>query len=328
MSGGFPVRALFLSDIHLGYKGADAAAVVECLTSLKPKTIYLVGDIFDGWKLEKRWHWTLASTAVIDALVEHRAHGVRIVYLPGNHDEKVRKINPIERARFAFHLGIRICNSCVHRTRDGKRIIVLHGDQFDNALVRGKLSRLSDWFYDMLGDVFYFVRPAPQVMLKGRLRPYSLAKMLMKKSGRAALRLLNNFQRMVLRLILRKQADGLICGHTHVPIIKTLKKKYIYANCGMWMGQTNTALIETLEGELKILNYPDRRTFGETISGSEAVHAARFVETAFIIRAVRHLWQGRKPTEAPEGQIPASDQLDENNSLNPSKMNIAGDRAA
>lgn len=295
------IRALFLSDFHFGYKGVDGAALLDCLTSYSPQTIYLIGDIIDGWKLSKRWHWRADYTRVIDALVEHRQRGVKIIYLPGNHDERVRRASTLRRTRFGFRIGIRICNMCVHRLKDGKRIIVMHGDQFDNFLIRGAVSRFGDWFFDYLSDLFGYTKKAPLVMIDGRPRRFSLAKALMKRSGKSALRILNNLERAVWRLVQRKGADGLIFGHTHVPALRKIKDEIVFGNCGMWMGHTNTAIIETLEGVLEQIRWPDMRAEGapgdESIPASEAVHIARHVETAFVIRKIRQLWPSRHDSQ-------------------------------
>lgn len=288
------IRALFLSDLHFGYKGVDAAAILDCLKTYSPQRIYLVGDIIDGWKLSKRWHWCADYTRVLDALVDHRRRGVKIIYLPGNHDEQVRKINPIERAKFAFRIGVQITNTYIHRTKDGRRIIVLHGDQFDNALIRGAISRIGDWFYDLLNDWFDYVVPPPLVIVEGKKKRFSLAKSLVKKSGKMALRILNNLEWVAARMIRRKGADGLICGHTHVPKIKKLRRKYFFGNCGMWLGYTNTAIIETLDGVLELVHWPDMRQPEKSIPASEAVHMARNLETVLMIRRIRQLWPSRR----------------------------------
>gem|GEM_PF-390261 len=296
-----PVRAVFLSDFHLGYKGTDGRALLNFIESISPEIIYLVGDIVDGWKLSKRWYWPGVYTQIFDALADHKKRGVKIVYLPGNHDEEARRVNRFRRARFAMRAGIRIRNSCIHTMKNGKRLIVLHGDQFDNILIRGGLSRIGDRFYDFISSRLGLGLPTPMVMLAGRLRPYSLAKALMQKSGKAALRLLNNFQRAALRLIKARKVDGLICGHTHVPLLRLIKQQQkILGNCGMWMGHTNTALIENTNGELELIRWPDCRDQNDTdtlsISQAQAVRMARHKETALVIRKIAQLWPDRSST--------------------------------
>jgi len=288
------VRAVFLSDFHFGYKGVDGRALLNFLQSYAPQKIYLVGDIIDGWKLAKRWHWRADYTRILDVLADHKQRGAKIIYLPGNHDERVRRLNRFRRARFSLRAGIRICNSCIHRTLDGKRLIVLHGDQFDNVLIRGHVSRFGDWFYEHIANVFGLTAPAPRIMIDGKMKKYSLAKALMKRSGKAALRLLNNFQRAAYRLMIAKGADGLICGHTHVPFLRMIRHKKILGNCGMWMGHTNTALIENMDGKLELLHFPDQRDQDTaedvSITHVEAMRIARHRNVAFIIRKIAQTW--------------------------------------
>lgn len=288
------VRALFLSDFHFGYKGVDGAALLDCLKSYSPQTIYLVGDIIDGWKLTKRWHWTADYTRIIDALVDHRRRGTKIIYLPGNHDERVRHINPIARARFCFDVGLRIANSAVHRAKDGRKIVVLHGDQFDNALMRGRLSKLGDWLFEVFSDLFDFAPRAQTIEVDGRRGKFSLAKALVKKSGKAAFRILGALERRVVRLLKLKNMQGLICGHTHMPKMRMLRRKYMYGNCGMWMGYTNTGIIETMDGNFELIRWPDMRRQDANIPASEAVRIARHYETALVIRRIRQLWPAKK----------------------------------
>jgi UDP-2,3-diacylglucosamine pyrophosphatase LpxH len=288
------IRALFLSDFHFGYRGVDGAALLDCLKTYSPQTIYLVGDIIDGWKLAKRWHWTADYTRIIDALVDHRRRGVKIIYLPGNHDERVRTVNPILRARFCFDVGLKISNTVVHKAKDGRKIVVLHGDQFDNALLRGRISKLGDWFIETLSDLFSFTPQAQTVDVDGKRGKFSLAKALMKKSGKAAFRMLGLLERRIVRLLRLKSMQGLICGHTHMPKMRMLRRRYMYGNCGMWMGYTNTAIIETMDGQFELVRWPDMRTQHAGIKASEAVHMARHYETALIIRRIRQLWPARE----------------------------------
>jgi UDP-2,3-diacylglucosamine pyrophosphatase LpxH len=306
-----PVRALFLSDFHFGYKGVDGAAILNCLNSYLPQKIYLAGDIIDGWKLAKRWHWRADYTRVLDALVDHKRKGCKIIYLPGNHDEAVRKSAALRRARFAFLSGIRICNSCVHRMKDGRRLLVLHGDQFDNALIGGAVSKLGDRLYDWFSDRLGLAHPSPQIMIGGVLRPFSLAKALMKRSSKAALRLLNNLEGAAERMMRRRGVDGLVFGHTHVPALKLLKQGKIFANCGMWMGHTNTAIIETLDGALELIRWPDMRcprTPADTgVTPQAAMRLARYRETIVAIGRIRQMWDLALAGERLSAQAPQSE---------------------
>lgn len=299
------VRTLFLSDFHLGAKNFDARALASFLATVQPDILYLNGDIIDGWKLQKRWHWTVHCTRVIDALVDHGKRGAKIIYLPGNHDDAVRRLPVMQRIKLASSLGIKITNIATHKTRIGKHIVVLHGDQFDRALVSGRIAHFGDWLYSWAADLFGIIKPPQIVLINGSLKPFSLATALVRSSGKMALRLLNNFRRMVIRTIKRRNAQGLICGHTHVAALKNLRGDFIFGNTGMWLGPEHAAIIETTDGELKLLRIPAslgwRREQDLPLSPAMAVAGARNAETALIIRRIHQLWPGQSFLGEAEG---------------------------
>jgi len=121
-------RTIFISDVHLGTRGCKAELLADFLACNSCETLYLVGDIIDGWQLERRWLWTEAQSRVVAEILRKVDTGTRVVYLPGNHDEFLR---PYCGRVFA---GIEILNEVIHETADGKRFLVLHGDQFDGVI--------------------------------------------------------------------------------------------------------------------------------------------------------------------------------------------------
>lgn len=286
------IRTIFLSDLHIGHRSFDIGGVVDFLRNNDARIIYLVGDIIDGWKLKKRWYWRHSYTVLIDLLVEKQKQGAKIIYLTGNHDEEVRYLSPIRRALFAERLKIRVSNFAIHKTADKRRLIVMHGDQFDNILLRGRISRWSAAFYEMMGTLFGLYGRAPKVRVDGRLRPFSLAKALVKRSGKTTLKLLNNFERASSRLVRSKKADGIICGHTHMPKLKVLPNGTVFGNCGMWTGQKNTAIVEYEDGRLDLLDLPA----GDGVNDYEDIPIQNAEETAVIIRTLRQIWQSDKLT--------------------------------
>src|SRR5690606_38383365 len=131
---GTPIRALFISDTHLGLKGAQVNALLAFLQSIEPERIYLVGDIVDGWRLKKSWYWPPAGNRVVQHLLEMLRRGARVVYVPGNHDEFLREFMVL---RFG---GLAVRDRAMHIAADGRRYLVIHGDQFDAAV------RHARWF--------------------------------------------------------------------------------------------------------------------------------------------------------------------------------------
>lgn len=284
------IRTLFLSDLHIGHKGFDVGAVVDLLKATEVSIIYLVGDFVDGWKLKKRWHWEHSYTALIDQLVQKRKQGTKIFYITGNHDEEIRYLTPLRRIAMAERLRIKVGNQYIHKTVDKRRLVIMHGDQFDNFLLRGRVSRWGDAVYEALGDLFGFYGRAPKIRTGGRIKPFSLAKALVKRSGKTALKLLNNFERTSARLVKRRKLDGIICGHTHIPKLKTLSDGRVFGNCGMWTGQTNTAIIEREDGALDLLRLPK----GGQKSDYAQVKIQNPQEVAVIIRTMRQIWREDK----------------------------------
>ncbi len=294
-------RSVFISDFHMGYKGFDARAALEFLQTHDCDILYLVGDIIDGWKLRKRWFWTAECSAIFDELAQKRKNGTKIIYIPGNHDDAVRRISPLRRYRFATTLGIGITNIAIHKTADDRKFIVMHGDQFDNILVRGKLSEWGDRLYLFFTEWTGFSPLPKRIHVEGKTVKFSLAKALMRQSKRTALALMNNLEKTIFRMIRARHVDGLICGHTHIAGATTQGDK-TYINTGSWTGQTNTALVESHAGELSILCYPSRRN---DATGTPIPHTIQFPhkmqhhapETRFIVNKIAALWPQKYSTE-------------------------------
>ncbi len=295
-------RSVFLSDFHIGAKSFDAAALVSFLRSFECEKLYLVGDIIDGWKLNKRWYWTEDCNRIFDELAAKIDKGTKIIFLPGNHDEEVRNISSRKRQRFAQQLGITITDKIIHEAADGRRYLVLHGDQFDRKILKGPLSQWSDRIYDAVMD-FLGGHAPPTIMIKGKRRRFSLAKSL-GKHGQWALHLLNNFESAVHKMVHDKGVDGLICGHTHIPTIKPIKD-ILYANSGSWLRTGHTALIETHYGDLSLLDWPASHEshatadnlFHDTRDFQISPDRQRYRPTSMkVVRTIQKIW----PVQAAE----------------------------
>ena len=137
-------RALFISDIHLGTKGCQAGLLLEFLREVDADAIYLVGDIVDGWRLKTAWHWPQEHNDVVQKLLRKVRKGVRLFYIPGNHDEFLRDY-------YGTHFGgIEVVESAIHQGADGQRYLVVHGDAFDVVVRYARwLALLGDWAYDL-----------------------------------------------------------------------------------------------------------------------------------------------------------------------------------
>lgn len=290
-------RSIFLSDFHMGYKGFDAQAALHFLRRHDCDILYLVGDIVDGWKLRKRWYWTEECCAVIEELVQKRKKGTKIVYIPGNHDDEVRRISPLRRYNAARRLGFTISNVAIHKTADDRKYIVLHGDQFDTALIRGRLSEWGDRLYLFFTEWTGFSPRPEKIVIAGRPARFSLAKALVRRSKRAALGLMNNLEAAIFRMIRSRHVDGLICGHTHISGIKTRGGRH-YINIGAWVGASNTALVESHAGEFTLLHLPDMRALpreGVMPLTPQAILKTQHLspETKWVISRIAKLWPVR-----------------------------------
>lgn len=246
-------RSIFLSDFHIGAKAFNASALLDFLRSHDCQTLYLVGDIIDGWKLNKRWYWSEEVSQVFDELFRKAHEGTKIVYITGNHDEAVREISILKRLRYAARLNIQIKNRIIHRTAKGFDYLVIHGDQFDRAILRGTLSRWSDRLYDYIAETFRH-RKKLNIEVEGKVKRFSLAKFL-SYHGQVALNILNNFETALAREARRSDVQGIICGHTHIADFKKIGA-ITYANCGAWLKGECTAIVETMQGRIELLSWP------------------------------------------------------------------------
>src|SRR5215813_14922048 len=148
-------RTVFISDTHLGTRGCKAEALADFLAHNDCDTLYLVGDIVDGWQL-KRWYWSPAQDRVVAEILAKVDAGTRVIFVPGNHDEFARDY--VGR----LFAGIEVAGETIHETADGKRLLVLHGDRFDGVIACAKwLAHVGDWAYGMAlswNDMLFTVR--------------------------------------------------------------------------------------------------------------------------------------------------------------------------
>ena len=136
-------RTLFLSDIHLGTRGSQAELLLDFLKHNESEELFLVGDIVDGWRLKSGWYWPQAHNDVVQKLLRKVRKGARVVFIPGNHDEFARDFLGMEFG------GVEVVDHVIHETGDGRKFLVIHGDQFDIVVRHARwLAHLGDWAYD------------------------------------------------------------------------------------------------------------------------------------------------------------------------------------
>lgn len=238
-------KALFISDVHLGTRSCKSSYLKDFLKSVDADTIYLVGDIVDGWSLKNSWYWPAEHNDIVRLLMK-KSKKCKIIYIPGNHDEVLREFLPLS-------LGdIEVKNYAVHTTGAGKRMVILHGDIFD-AFVSG--SKFMTAIGTVLYDVVIGLNNAHHWMLgKLGMKYWSLADWL-KTHAREAIKAIEKFEMAGVRYAKGKGYDGCILGHIHSAKLAEIEGS-IYANCGDWV-ESCTAIAELDDGTLKLVDYKE-----------------------------------------------------------------------
>jgi len=235
-------KTLFISDIHLGSKPAKAEFLIDFLRWHEAETIFLVGDIVDGWRLRRAWHWPQAHNDVVQKLLRKARKGTRVVYVAGNHDEFLRSFQ-------GEHFGgVVVCDRAIHEGADGRRYLVIHGDQFDGIVNNVRwLAYLGDRAYDaaiLINRAVAFFRHRLGMSYwsfsswaKGRVKH--------------AVNFISAFQDVVAEEARRHEVDGIICGHIHHAAIAEIGGVR-YINTGDWV-ESCTAIAENHDGSFEII---------------------------------------------------------------------------
>jgi UDP-2,3-diacylglucosamine pyrophosphatase LpxH len=236
------MRAIFLSDVHLGTRACNADALLDFLAHHEADTIYLLGDIVDAWRLKAAWHWPQAHNDVVQKLLRKVRKGARIVYVPGNHDEFLR-----DYAGSTFG-GIEIVEEAIHRTADGKRMLLMHGDKFDAVVTNIRwLALLGDWAYDLA--IFLSVHIS---RIRRRLGlPYWSFSAWSKEKVKRAVSYICSFEEAVAADAARRDVDIVACGHIHKPTMRRFEN-VLYVNTGDWV-ESCSAIVEHRDGRLELV---------------------------------------------------------------------------
>ena len=239
------VRAIFISDIHLGTRNAQADALLGFLRCVDADVIYLVGDIVDFWKVRRGPHWPQSHNDVVQKLLRKARKGADVIFIPGNHDEGLRDYCGMQFG------GVRIERNTVHVTSRGRRYVVLHGDEFDVVVRTAKwLAFLGDRGYEL---ALWANTPLNWMRQRFGLGFWSLSAYL-KYRVKSAVSFIGSFEEAVAEEARRNGADGIICGHIHHASDRQIDGVH-YLNCGDWV-ESCTALVETLDGEMRIIRWP------------------------------------------------------------------------
>ncbi|MGD9660849.1 MAG: UDP-2,3-diacylglucosamine diphosphatase [Porticoccaceae bacterium] len=241
-----PLNAVWLSDIHLGYKGCRAEFVLDFLNKNPAKVIYLVGDVIDFWALKRQFMWPESHHAVIKKLLALAASGTRVVYIPGNHDDHCRDLCA------QVLLNIEIHREIIHRTAEGKRLLVVHGDEFDHAVRCNRLHKLAG---NIGYDLLLFVNRWSNRIRGWMGLPYWSLAYYIKNRVTNAMVAIRSFENAAAAEARRRNLDGIVCGHIHQPEIRTIDG-VLYCNDGDWI-ESCTALVERNTGRLELIHWGD-----------------------------------------------------------------------
>jgi len=238
------LRTVWISDIHLGTPGCQADALLDFLRHTDCDTLYLVGDIVDGWQLRRNWYWPQAHNDVLQKLLRKARKGTRVIYVPGNHDEFARS--------YLGHNfgGIDVAEEWIHTTADGRRLWVTHGDFFDGVVQCAKwLALVGDWAYTLtLRLNVQFNRLRARIGL-----PYWSLSNYLKQRVKRAVSYVSDFESALAREARIRGMDGVVCGHIHHAEMRDIDG-ILYANDGDWV-ESLTALCEHPDGRLEIIDW-------------------------------------------------------------------------
>jgi UDP-2,3-diacylglucosamine pyrophosphatase LpxH len=237
-------RTIFISDVHLGTKATQADQLLDFLRLHDAETLYLVGDIIDGWALKGGWHWPQSHNDVAQKILRKARKGTKVIYLPGNHDEFLREY-------YGTHFGgIEVQETAIHVAADGKRYLVLHGDAFDFVIRNAKwLAHLGDAAYDL---AIVLNRIATAIRRRMGLPYWSLSAWA-KLKVKNAVNVISAFEEALVKEARRLDVDGVICGHIHHAVIRDIDG-IRYLNSGDWV-ESLTAIGEHHDGSMEIIHW-------------------------------------------------------------------------
>lgn len=238
------LRAIFISDLHIGTPGFQADALLDFLKQHRCDTLYLVGDIVDGWQLRRRWFWPQSHNDVVQKLLRRARKGCRVIYVPGNHDEFAR--------HFVGHAfgGVEVLHDTVHTTATGLKLWVIHGDHFDGVIQCAKwLAYVGDWLYELTLKLNRYLNSWRARMGLGYWSLSAYLKLKVKK----AVNFISDFEVAVAQEAKRRGYDGVVCGHIHHAEIRDVNG-ILYCNDGDWV-ESRTALVEHMDGRLEIVHW-------------------------------------------------------------------------
>ena len=235
-------RTVWLSDIHLGCKDCKAEFLLDFLENTTIDTLFLVGDIVDLWALTRQFHWPPLHNKLFHKLLSLPESGTRVVYLPGNHDEPAQQYDDMSFGDVEIH------REYIHTTATGKKLLLLHGDQFDKEVCFG---RAHAWIGDKGYELLLFINRWYNFLRSKQGYPYRSAAGYIKTRIRGANEAIDRYRDAALARAKKMQVDGIVCGHIHHPEIVE-QDGVTYYNDGDWI-ENCSALTEDASGDIKLV---------------------------------------------------------------------------
>jgi UDP-2,3-diacylglucosamine pyrophosphatase LpxH len=256
----FKYRSIWISDVHLGFKGCKAEYLLDFLSHTDSEHLYLVGDIVDIWHMKRGINWPQAHNNIVRKLLGKAKKGTKVTYIPGNHDELFRDY-------VDTHFGsIEIKKEVWHTTKQGLRMLILHGDEFDNAV---KCNKVLEIIGNRAYDVLLEVNQAVNYVRRKMGFPYWSLAAYLKHKVKNAVNYISSFEKAVAHEAKRRNVDGLVCGHIHRANLRDIDG-IRYCNTGDWV-ESCTALVEHHDGELEILYWADEVHKRQQLTSAKAV---------------------------------------------------------
>lgn len=238
------VRTLFISDVHLGMRGCQAELLIDFLRCHEADTIFLVGDIVEGWRLKSDRPWPRAHLDVARELLAKARNGCRIIYVPGNHDEFARELVGLSIG------GIEIVRHAIHKSADGRRYLVTHGDQFDLVMQHARwLAFLGHWAYHALLACNTYLN----IARRGVGLDYWSLSAWAKSKVKKVMNYVSHFEENLSAEAKRHQAQGVVCGHIHHAADREVFGVR-YINAGDWV-ESCTGVVEHHDGRFEIVEW-------------------------------------------------------------------------
>jgi UDP-2,3-diacylglucosamine pyrophosphatase LpxH len=239
------VRSIFLSDIHLGTRGCQADRLIDFLREYESEHLFLIGDIIDFWAMGRSIQWSARQNTVVQKILRRARHGEKVVFIPGNHDEALREYDGTSFG------DILIAFEWLHVTADGKQLLLIHGDQFDQVTRHHRwIAVLGDVGYDLLirlNGWLSWLRRTLRINSYWSLAGYA------KRKVKSAVEFIFDFENSVIHSARDRGLNGVVCGHIHSAAIKEVSG-LLYVNCGDWVDSC-TAIVEHHDGRLELIEW-------------------------------------------------------------------------